>query len=59
MALRCQNPEYRCTGPSYRLHSRVSAFAHGASIKVLGCQRKEKKKELVQNGAIAIFRLAT
>ena len=49
----CQNPEYRCTGPDYRLHSRSSAFAqgHGASVSVLGCLKRggeEEENELVQ-----------
>ena len=40
MAPCCQNPEYRCTGPDYRLHSHTSTFAHGASVTVLGCSKK-------------------
>ena len=67
MVLCRQNPEYRCTGPVYRLHSHASAFAHSAFIMALGCLKKgedeeegvEQFKELVQKSILAIFRLAT
>ena len=45
MAPCCQNPENRCTGLDYGLHSRTSAFAYGASVTILGCPKKGEKGE--------------
>ena len=63
MALCCQNRESKGTGRSYELHSGASIFGHSAPVTVLGLlkkkEEKEKKKESVQNGVLAVFRLAT
>ena len=61
MALCCQNQVSKGTGQRYELLSSASISGHSASITVLGLLKKEeeKKKELVQNGVLAIFRLAT
>ena len=55
----CQNRECKGTGRRYGLHSSASISAHSGSITVLGLQKKEEKKELVQNGVLAVSRLAT
>ena len=62
MALCCQNRVSKSTNQRYGLHSRANISAHSASITVLGLlkkKKKTKKKELVQNGVLAVFRLAT
>ena len=62
MALCYQNRESKGTGRHYGLYSSASSSVHSASITVLGLLKKEqeeKKKELVQNGIFAVFRLAT
>ena len=61
MAFRYQNRVSKGTGRRYGLHSSVSISGHSTSITVLGLPKKkeEEKKELVQNGVLAIFRLAT
>ena len=56
MALCCQNGVSKCTNQHYGLHSSASSSAHSASVTVLGLQKN--KKELVQNGVFAVFRLA-
>ena len=45
VTLCCQNPEYRCTGSDYGLHSCASAFTDSASVMVLGCPKKEEEEE--------------
>ena len=35
---------YRCIGRVHGFHSRTSAFAHSASITVLGCLKKGEEK---------------
>ena len=62
MALCCQNRVSKGTNQHYGLHSRASISVHSASVTVLGLLKKEEeeeKKELVQNGVFAVFRLAT
>ena len=63
MALCCQNRESKGTGRRYGLHSSASSSVHSASVTVLGLlkkkKKKKKKKHSVQNGVLAIFRLAT
>ena len=63
MALCCQNRMSKGTSQRYGLHSSASISAHSAFVTVLGLlkkkEEKEKKKESVQNGVFAIFRLAT
>ena len=49
-------PESKGTNQRYGLHSSASSSVHSASVTVLGLL---KKKESVQNGIFAIFRLAT
>ena len=51
--------ESKGTGRRYGLHSSASISGHNISVTVLGLLKKEKKKELVQNGISAVFRLAT
>ena len=57
----CQNQESKDTGQCYGLHSSASLSGQGAFITVLGLlkEEEEEKKELVQNGILAVFRLAT
>ena len=61
MALCYQNRESKGTGQRYGLHGSASSSVHSASVTVLGLLKKKttKKKESVQNGVIAVFRLAT
>ena len=59
MALCCQNQKYRGTGWCYGLHSSASTTVHSASFTVLGILKKNKEKELVQNGVFAIYKFAT
>ena len=46
------------TNQCYGLHDSAYISVHSASVTVLGLLKK-KKKELVQNGVFAVFRLAT
>ena len=60
MALFCQNRVSKGTNQRFGLHSSASNSVYSASVTVLGLLKmKKKKKELVQNGIFAIFRLAT
>ena len=64
MALCCQNRVSKGTNQRYGLHSSASISVHSASVTVLGLlkkkkKKKTKKKESVQNGVLAVFRLAT
>ena len=60
MALCCQNRVSKGTNQCYGLHDSASISVHGASIMVLGLLKKKKKKKLsVQNGVLAVFKLAT
>ena len=63
MALCCQIRVSKGTGRRYGLLSSAGISGHSASITVLGLLKKkeeeEEKKELVQNGVLVIFRLAT
>ena len=62
MALCCQDPVSKGTGRHYGLRISASISVHIALVTVLGLlekKKKTKKKELVQNGVLAIFRLAT
>ena len=60
MALCCQNPVSKNTNQRYGLHSTANRPVHYASITVLGLlhEEEEEEEELVQNDALAIFRLA-
>ena len=57
MALCCLNRVSKGTGWRYGLHSSASISAHSTYVTVQGLLKK--KKELVQNGVLAVFRLAT
>ena len=59
MAMCCQNRVSKGTNQHYGLHVSASISVHSASVTVLGLLKKKKKKELVQNGIFAVFRLAT
>ena len=71
MALCCQNRVSKGTNQCYGLHDSAKFSVHGASVTVLGLLKKKKKKKrkkkkkkkkqlhLVQNGVLAVFRLAT
>ena len=62
MALCCQNRVSKGTGRHYGLHNSASISAHSAFVTVLGLLKKKKtkkKKESVQNGVFAVFRLDT
>ena len=61
MALYCQNRVSKGTGRRYGLHSNASISGHSTFVTVLGLLKKEEeeKKKLVQNGVLAVFRLAT
>ena len=64
MALCCLNQVSKGTKSNQcygHIHSRASISVHSASIMVLGLLKKKKKekKESVQNGVFAVFRLAT
>ena len=70
MVLCCQNQVSKGTGGRYGLLSSASISGYSASITVLGLLKKEEEeeeveeeeeeeKELVQNGVLAVFRLAT
>ena len=60
MALCCQNRASEGTNQRYGLHSSASIFVHSASVTVLGLlKKKKKKKHSVENGVLAVFRLAT
>ena len=58
MALCCQNRVSKGTNQCYGLHDSANISVHGASVTVLGLLKK-KKKHSVQNGVLAVFRLAT
>ena len=57
MALCYQNRVSKSTNQHCGLHIRTNISAHSPSVMVLGLLKK--KKELVQNSILAIFRLAT
>ena len=57
MVLCCQNRVFKGTNQHYGLHSSTSISVHSASVTVLVLLKK--KKELVENGVLAVFRLAT
>ena len=57
MALCCQNQVSKGTNQRYGLHVSACISVHSASVMVLGLLKK--KKELVQNGVFAVFRLTT
>ena len=61
MALCCQNRVSKGTNQCYGLHDSANISVHGASVTVLGLlkKKKKKKKHSVQNGVLAVFRLAT
>ena len=62
MALCCQNRVSKGTNQRYGLHSSASSSVHSASVILLGLlkkKKKKKKKNSVQNGVLAVFRLAT
>ena len=59
MALCCQNRVSKGTNQHYGLHSSASSSVRSAFVTVLCLLKKKKKKELVQNGVFAVFRLAT
>ena len=59
MALCCQNRVSKGTNQHYGLHDSACISVHSALVTVLGLLKKKKKKELVQNGVLAVFRLAT
>ena len=56
MALCCQNRVCKGTNQRYGLRVSASISVHRTSVTVLGLL---KKKELVQNRVVAVFRLAT
>ena len=62
MALCCQKQVSKGTGWRYGLLISASISAHSTSVTVLGLLKKEeeeeKKEKLVQNGILALFRLA-
>ena len=59
MVLCCQIRVSKGTNQCYGLHVSASVSVHSTLIMVLGLLKKKKKKELVQNGVFAVFRLAT
>ena len=64
MVLCFQNRVSKGTGRRYGLRISASISVHSAPVTVLGLlkkkeKKKTKKKELVQNGVLAVFRLAT
>ena len=58
ITLCCQNRVSKGTNQCYGLHDSACISVQSASVTVLGLLKK-KKKELVQNGVFAFFRLAT
>ena len=56
MALCCQNRVSKGTNQHYGLHSSASISALSALVMVLGLL---KKKHSVENGILAVLRLAT
>ena len=61
MVLFCQNQDYSGTSGHYWLYSSASISVQSTSATVIVPlkKNKEKKKELVENGVLAICRFAT
>ena len=64
MVLCCQNQVSEGTNQCNGLHDSANISVHGAFVTVLGLLKKKKKKKnrkkhSVQNGVLAVFRLAT
>ena len=58
MALCCQNRVSKGTNQHYGLHVSANISVHSALVMVLGLLKKNKKKELVENGVFAVLHVS-